>query len=236
MRLVRKNAQIMRSADDLNALNEQVFSPDDTDIFQDDNASIHQAQTVKERLREHETSCSQPQSLDLNPSENLWMCWRDFLPDSPSSQQDVGEKWMQLWTERKVVTLHKLIKMMPQRVCNQSWIWSDHSAVKCTSLSDVIRWVLLNIFRELKSLVDPQVLVSVSFRESYMKLWVCSGVVVKTLCLCLQRRWRAVHLRGRVVWRSVLGVKMSCHKVFHPLCQRSVSLMCIVTCSNFTCV
>lgn len=33
-----------------------------------------------------------------------------------SRHQDVGEKWIQLWTEINVVTLHKFIKMMPQRV------------------------------------------------------------------------------------------------------------------------
>ena len=33
------------------------------------------------------------------------------------SIQDLGEKLMQLWREINVVTLHKLIKTMPWRIC-----------------------------------------------------------------------------------------------------------------------
>ena len=74
----------------------------------DDNARIHGSQTVKERFREPET--------DLNPAENLWDVLERTLhggPTLPSSIQDLAEKFIELWTEVNVVTLHKLIEMIP---------------------------------------------------------------------------------------------------------------------------
>ena len=101
-----------RSADYLNILNDQVFPsifffPDGSGIFQDDIATIYQAQTVKKKkkkvvqgFRVHETSFSHmvSQSPDLNPSKNLWDVLEKALhscPTLPSSIQDLGEKWMQ---------------------------------------------------------------------------------------------------------------------------------------------
>lgn len=50
-----------------------LFFTDDTRAFQDDNASIHQAQIMKRWFREHEASLSHvdwpPQHPDLNPAE-----------------------------------------------------------------------------------------------------------------------------------------------------------------------
>ena len=52
----------------------------------------------------------------LNPTENLWDVLAKTLlsgPTLPSSLKELGEKWMQLWMDTNVVTLHKRIKMMP---------------------------------------------------------------------------------------------------------------------------
>lgn len=55
-----------------------------------------------------------PQTLDLNPIENLWE-----LPEKATSMQDLGEKIMKFWMKINILTLQKLIETqrIPQRIC-----------------------------------------------------------------------------------------------------------------------
>ena len=55
-----------------------------------------------------------------DPTENLWDVLEKALcsgPTLPSLIKDLGEKWMQLLKEINVMTLRKLLKMMPQQMC-----------------------------------------------------------------------------------------------------------------------
>lgn len=60
-----------------------------------------------------------------NPTENVWgvlekTCTSQVLywwRESWNTAQDLGENIMQIWKKINVVTLHKLIKMMPLRMC-----------------------------------------------------------------------------------------------------------------------
>lgn len=103
----------MRSANDLRRLSNQVlpsikvFIPDDAGIFQEDNASISQAQIVKELLRDDGTSFSHMDG-PLQPQWEPLGCAGEALlsgPFLPSSIQNLGKKLMQQWMEKKSVKL-----------------------------------------------------------------------------------------------------------------------------------
>ena len=120
----------------LNVLNDQVIPstdflfPDGSGIFQDDNAKIHQALVVKQgNMRTHE-ACQGAWGLifthELATTESwLQPHWKSLGCAGKngltllSSIQNLGQKWMQLWMEINVVTLHKVVETMPQ-LRNQS--------------------------------------------------------------------------------------------------------------------
>ena len=125
-------------AEFINVLNDQVipsinvFFPDGLGIFQDDNAKIHWALVVKEwstRTQEcqgawwviftHELATSESW---LYPIKSLWVVQEKTVSTLLSSIQNLGQKWMQLWMEINVVTLHKVVETMPlaNALCNQS--------------------------------------------------------------------------------------------------------------------
>ena len=72
-------------------------------------------------VREHEESFSHmnwpPQCPDFNPIQSIWVKGKDWRNGLTllSSIQNLGQKWMQLWMEINVVTLHKIVETMPQQ-------------------------------------------------------------------------------------------------------------------------
>ncbi len=100
-----------------------IFPPDGTGIFQDDNTRISSGiklgKSGSGSMRHHLHTWighHRVQSQTLTPLRIFGMCWRRLCAAVTSSIQDLAEKCMQLWTGINVVTLQKLIEIMPQRM------------------------------------------------------------------------------------------------------------------------
>lgn len=76
-----------------------------------------------------------PQSPELNSSEELCNVLEKALDNGltrPAAIEDLGEKLMQLWTEMKVVILHKVEKKLRVK-CLLKCIYTDREgSVVCT--------------------------------------------------------------------------------------------------------
>ena len=100
-----------KSAEFLNVLNDQVipsncfFFPDGLGIFQDNNTKIHRA-LVEERSM----------SPDFNLIEILERKRLKEWFDSPVINTQSWPELIQLWMEINVMTLHKVVKTMPQQM------------------------------------------------------------------------------------------------------------------------
>ena len=122
-----------KSAEFLNVPNVQVIQsmdfvfPDGLGIFQDDNAKIHRALErveyedtwVSGSTRTHfHTWIGRHRVLTLPPLKVFGVCWKRLKEwfDSPVINTKSWPKWMQLWMEINVVTLHKVVETMPQQM------------------------------------------------------------------------------------------------------------------------
>ena len=90
-------------------------------IFQQDNNPKHMANSMKDWFAENELKVMDwpPQSLDLNPIENLWQQVDVELRRRPgiiSGKVELWEKIEKVWEEINVETCINLIESMPRRI------------------------------------------------------------------------------------------------------------------------
>ncbi|KAG1261493.1 hypothetical protein G6F65_014863 [Rhizopus arrhizus] len=90
-------------------------------IFQQDNASIHTAKKVSEWLENNNIGVLRwpPQSLDLNPIENLWSILKRRLLQYENQPDGMLELWSRIenvWESITQNECQKLIESMPKRI------------------------------------------------------------------------------------------------------------------------
>ena len=100
-----------------------LYFPDGSGIFEDDNARIHRSHVVQDWCRDHEGSFSRregiSQSPDFNPIQNLWdQLERDLraVTPLPSSSKDLSQRLLELWRNIRLGCLQDLVESIPDRI------------------------------------------------------------------------------------------------------------------------
>jgi len=89
-------------------------------ILMEDGAPVHHGKVLELWRKAHGIAKLQwlPNSLDLNPIENLWKIMKDFLyhHKKPSNKQEMMDTIKTVWEEVSFEQLQNLIESMPNRM------------------------------------------------------------------------------------------------------------------------